>query len=168
MIIDLTSLSINLQDEVTIDKEIKFDGEYSKNTLIRNLKNTFFNGKVVRISDDLFTLKGIIDGIMILPDDITLEDVEYHFSIQIEENFGETVENDENNLEITQNTIDILPFLWQNIVVEIPSKVRGNANEDINLEGDGWRLINEDEVHASNNSPFSDLQKLLDDKEGSE
>ena len=168
MIIDLTSLSTNLQDEVTIDKEIKFDGEYSKNTLIRNLKNTFFNGKVVRISDDLFTLKGIIDGIMILPDDITLEDVEYHFSIQIEENFGETVENDENNLEITQNTIDILPFLWQNIVVEIPSKVRGNANEDINLEGDGWRLINEDEVHASNNSPFSDLQKLLDDKEGSE
>ena len=53
-------------------------------------------------------------------------------------------------------------------LVEIPSKVRGNANEDINLEGDGWRLINEDEVHASNNSPFSDLQKLLDDKEGSE
>lgn len=47
---------------------------------------------------------------MILPDDITLEDVEYHFSSQIEVNFGETVENDENNLEITQNTIDILPF----------------------------------------------------------
>lgn len=168
MIIDLTSLSINLQDEVTIDKEIKFDGEYSKNTLIRNLKNTFFNGKVVRISDDLFTLKGIIDGIMILPDDITLEDVEYHFSIQIEENFGETVENDENNLEITQNTIDILPFLWQNIVVEIPSKIRSNDEKNINIEGDGWRLIKEDEVHINNNSPFSDLQKLLDDKEGSE
>ena len=134
MIIDLTSLSTNLQDEVTIDKEIKFDGEYSKNTLIRNLKNTFFNGKVVRISDDLFTLKGIIDGIMILPDDITLEDVEYHFSIQIEENFGETVENDENNLEITQNTIDILPFLWQNIVVEIPSKIRSNDEKNINIE----------------------------------
>lgn len=168
MIIDLTSLSINLQDEVTIDKEIKFDGEYSKNTLIRNLKNTFFNGKVVRISDDLFTLKGIIDGIMILPDDITLEDVEYHFSIQIEENFGETVENDENNLEITQNTIDILPFLWQNIVVEIPSKIRSNDEKNINIEGDGWRLIKEDEVHINNNSPFSDLQKLLNDKEGSE
>ena len=168
MIIDLTSLSTNLQDEVTIDKEIKFDGEYSKNTLIRNLKNTFFNGKVVRISDDLFTLKGIIDGIMILPDDITLEDVEYHFSIQIEENFGETVENDENNLEITQNTIDILPFLWQNIVVEIPSKIRSNDEKNINIEGDGWRLIKEDEVHINNNSPFSDLQKLLDDKEGSE
>lgn len=168
MIIDLTSLSTNLQDEVVINKEIKFNDDYGKNTPIKELKDAFFNGKIIRISDDLFNLTGIIDGIMILPDDITLEDVEYHFSSQIEVNFGETVENDENNLEITQNTIDILPFLWQNIVVEIPSKVRGNANEDINLEGDGWRLINEDEVHASNNSPFSDLQKLLDDKEGSE
>ena len=168
MIIDLTSLSTNLQDEVVINKEIKFNDDYGKNTPIKELKDTSFNGKIIRISDDLFNLTGIIDGIMILPDDITLEDVEYHFSSQIEVNFGETVENDENNLEITQNTIDILPFLWQNIIVEIPLKVVSDKNKDKTIEGNGWRLISEDEVNTSKDSPFSDLQKLLDSKGRSE
>lgn len=168
MIIDLTSLSTNLQDEEIVDREVLFNIEYAKNTIIKNLKNVFFKGKIKRVGNDVFTLTGTIDGIMVLPDDLTLEDVDYQFSIQIDENFGEAIENNENNLEITQNTIDILPFLWQNIVVEIPSKIRSNDKQQVNIEGEGWRLISDDEVHASNNSPFSDLQKLLDDKEGSE
>lgn len=168
MIIDLGSLVTNLKESIDIDKSIDMSSVDLSNTSIRKLNNTYFKGKITRISDDTFSIVGILSGTMVLPDDITLEDVDYNYEIQIDENFGESTENSENNIEIVQNTIDILPFLWQNIVVEIPSKVRGNANEDINLEGDGWRLINEDEVHASNNSPFSDLQKLLDDKEGSE
>lgn len=168
MIIDLTSLSTNLKEEEIVDREVLFNIEYAKNTIIKNLKNVFFKGKIKRVGNDVFTLTGTIDGIMVLPDDLTLEDVDYQFSIQIDENFGEAIENNENNLEITQNTIDILPFLWQNIVVEIPSKIRSNDKQQVNIEGEGWRLISDDEVHASNNSPFSDLQKLLDDKEGSE
>ena len=97
---------------------------------------------------------------MILPDDITLEEVEYKFSTQIEEEFSEFNENDDNNLKIIQNRLDISEFLWQNILVEIPLKVVNEKNKNLTLKGDGWRLISEEELEKdlNNNSPFSELK----------
>ena len=57
-----------------------------------------------------------------------------------------------------QKTIDITLDLWQNILVEIPLYAVNDKNKDIKLEGDGWRLISEDEALANNdNNPFKDL-----------
>ncbi len=168
MIIDLGSLVTNLKESIDIDKSIDMSSVDLSNTSIRKLNNTYFKGKITRISDDTFSIVGILSGTMVLPDDITLEDVDYNYEIQIDENFGESTENSENNIEIVQNTIDILPFLWQNIIVEIPLKVVSDKNKDKTIEGNGWRLISEDEVNTSKDSPFSDLQKLLDSKGRSE
>lgn len=168
MIIDLGSLVTNLKKSIDIDKSIDMSSIDLSNTSIRKLNNTYFKGKITRLGDDTFSIVGILSGTMVLPDDITLEDVDYNYEIQIDENFGESTENSENNIEIVQNTIDILPFLWQNIIVEIPLKVVSDKNKDKTIEGNGWRLISEDEVNTSKDSPFSDLQKLLDSKGRSE
>lgn len=165
MIIDLSSLVTNLKECIDIDKNVDITSIDLSNTNIRKLNNTYFKGKITRISDDTFSINGVLSGTMVLPDDITLEDVDYNYEIQIDENFGE---NTENNIEIVQNTIDILPFLWQNIIVEIPLKVVGDKSRNKTTQGNGWRLISEDEVNTDNNSPFSDLQKLLDSKGRSE
>lgn len=168
MIIDLSSLVTNLKECIDIDECVDVTSIDLSNTNIRKLNNTYFKGKITRISDDTFSIIGVLSGTMVLPDDITLEDVDYNYEIQIDENFGENTENNENNIEIVQNTIDILPFLWQNIIVEIPLKVVGDKNRNKTTKGNGWRLISEDEVNTDNNSPFSDLQKLLDSKGRSE
>lgn len=165
MIIDLSSLVTNLKECIDIDKNVDITSIDLSNTNIRKLNNTYLKGKITRISDDTFSIIGVLSGTMVLPDDITLEDVDYNYEIQIDENFGE---NTENNIEIVQNTIDILPFLWQNIIVEIPLKVVGDKSRNKTTQGNGWRLISEDEVNTDNNSPFSDLQKLLDSKGRSE
>ena len=60
--------------------------------------------------------------------------------------------------------LDITEFLWQNILVEIPLKVVSEKNEGITLEGNGWRLITEEELNKSNNSPFSELSKMFDSR----
>ena len=168
MIIDLSSLVTNLKENINVDQNVDTSSLDLSSTNIRSLNNTYFKGKITRISDDTFSISGVLSGTMVLPDDVTLEDVNYNYEIQIDENFGENTENDENNIEIVQNTIDILPFLWQNIIVEVPLKVVGDKNKDQKIEGNGWRLISEDEVNNDNNSPFSDLQKLLDSKGRSE
>ena len=59
-----------------------------------------------------------------------------------------------------QKTIDITEDLWQNILVEIPLKAVNDKNKDLTLEGDGWRLISEDDVKLENN-PLSSLKDLL-------
>ena len=90
---------------------------------------------------------------MILPDDITLEDYEYNFTSEIEEKIEETRIN-------YQKTLDITEDLWQNILVEIPLKAVNEKNRDLKLEGDGWRLISEDDINTENN-PLSSLKELL-------
>ena len=85
---------------------------------------------------------------MLLNDDVTLEPVEYHFGTEIEE-----------ILNKSENKLDITDILWQNILVEIPSKVR-STDEDIELSGDGWRVISEEKYNLERNKMDNPFQNL--------
>ena len=161
MVIDLTSLIVGNVDELSINQDVVIPDSYCQNTDIRNLENTKFCGKVVRLSDNTYQIVGNLTGIMILPDDVTLEDVSYSYRVSIDEVFCD--DDVENNLQIVQNKLDITEFLWQNILVEVPSKVKGN-HDDLTLEGDGWRLITEEDLESRNDSPFSELNQLFDSR----
>ena len=157
MIIDITELITNTEDKIIIDTDVFFDKEKLEKTNIRTLINTKFKGQITKIYDE-FIISGNLSGTMILPDDITLEDTEYSFSTEIAEKFIENDDSNDNNLIIMQNKLDITDFLWQNILVEIPMKVINKKNENLKLQGDGWRLTTEEELEKeSNNSPFKDL-----------
>ncbi len=164
MNIDLTKLMTNETEEILIDDEVKIDSSKFENTAVRGLKDVKFYGKITKLYDGTYQINGRLFGVMILPDDITLEDVSYPFDSQIEENFSEFSDEKEKTLEIVQHRLDITDFLWQNILVEIPLKVKSEKNEDLTLKGDGWRLVTEEELEKSNNSPFSELSKIFDSR----
>ena len=152
MIIELFDLITNGKT-INIDNDVTIPNELIKESTIRRLNNIHFKGCIKKLIDDTYQLDGTISGIMILPDDITLEDYEYNFTSEIEEKIEETSIN-------SQKTLDIIGILWQNILVEIPLKTVNEKNKDLTLEGDGWRLIKEDEVKSSNN-PLSSLEELF-------
>lgn len=167
MNIDLTKLITNIEEEIPLNINIDIDNEKISKTTIRNLKDVTFTGEITKLYNEDFQISGILKGIMVLPDDITLEDVEYNFNSNIEEKFSEFNQNIDNNLKIIQNKLDISEFLWQNILVEIPLKVKNEKNNNLTLEGDGWRLITEEELNKSNNSPFNELKDKFN-QEGSD
>lgn len=152
MIIELFNLVVN-DKKIIIDNDVVINEELLSSSTIRRLENIHFNGTLSRLIDDTYELSGVLKGTMILPDDITLEDYEYNFTSEIEEKIEETRIN-------YQKTLDITEDLWQNILVEIPLKAVNEKNRDLKLEGDGWRLISEDDVKTSNN-PLSSLKELL-------
>ena len=122
----------------------------------KKIKNIILDGELFLDEDDNPNLTGKLSGIMILKDDITLEPVEYNFNTELEE-----------ILEKNKNILDITDILWQNILVEIPSKVR-STDEDITLEGNGWRVISEEQFNKernNSNNPFANLDELLNTKE---
>ncbi len=82
---------------------------------------------------------------MILPCSITLEDVAYPFNINIDEALTEEDVKEENFIKIINKSIDIIPIIWQNIVMEVPLKVTSQKAESLKLRGEGWELIKEDE-----------------------
>ena len=138
---------------INIDSDIIIPNEYLENSGIRRLSNIHFKGNIKKLVDDTYSLEGVLSGTMILADDITLEDYEYNFTSEIEENIEETSIN-------LQKTLDITDILWQNILIEVPSKVVNDKNKNIKLEGNGWRLISEDDLNNKNN-PLSELEDLL-------
>ena len=152
MTIDLFNLVVN-NKTINIDSDIIIPNEYLENSGIRRLNNIHFKGNVKKLVDDTYSLEGVLSGTMILADDITLEDYEYNFTSEIEENIEETSIN-------LQKTLDITDILWQNILIEVPSKVVNDKNKNIKLEGNGWRLISENDLNSKNN-PLSELEDLL-------
>lgn len=155
MKIDLTNILANLVSAININEQVIIEEEKLKTSNIRKLDNTIFKGRVFKDYEDNLVLEGSITGIMVLPDDITLKDVNYEFNSEIYEYIDEV-------FEIDKNSIDITEYLWQNILVEVPLKVRSEEDDNITLKGDGWRLITEEELNNRSNRPFSDLSKLLD------
>lgn len=164
MNIDLTKLITSSMGELEVIGDVVIPDDLVQGTQIRELNDIKFVGEVTKLCDDGYQLAGNLSGMMVLPDDITLEDVQVNFSTEIEEKFSEFGNDDEKNLEIVKNRLDITEFLWQNILVEIPLKVVSDKNKDLTLEGNGWRLITEEELKKGNNSPFSELSKMFDSR----
>ena len=156
MQIDITKLLTHYIDTIEINEEVIIPNNILGNSLITKLENIKLDGELFLNEDDNLNLTGKLKGIMILKDDITLEPVKYNFETELEE-----------ILEKSKNILDITDILWQNILVEIPSKVR-STDEDINLEGDGWRVISEEQFNKErnkSNNPFANLDELLNTKE---
>ena len=156
MQIDLTKLLTNRVSTLHIDDSVTIPKDLFTDSRIDDLKNVTILGDIKYKEDDSLVLTAKLKGTMVLEDDLTLEQVDYEFDIDIEE-----------NLDKNQNILDITDVLWQNILVEVPSKVR-KTDEMPELSGDGWRVISEDEYNEERNkanNPFQNLDELLKIKE---
>ena len=157
MDIDLKLLHTGNVDSIDISGSYNIKEEYYKNTDIIKLEEVVVDGKVVRKYNDDEELDDYIicsiKGNMIIPDSISLEEVEYPYEIEYDDFLGE-------NNKKSENILDIFAFLWENILLEVPlqfTKVRDLSK----FHGDGWRLLSEEEKILENN-PFSDLLKDIE------
>ena len=151
MEIDISKLYNHTLSTIDIEKEVVIPEEYFKNTDILGLKNVIFKGNIQNL-EEVFNLKGVVTGIMVLEDNISLDKIDYEFSAEIDEEIEENVEN-------SSNILDITDVLWQNILLEVPLKLTNVTNFD-EYHGDGWKLVSEDSIERTNN-PFKELEEML-------
>jgi len=89
---------------------------------------------------------------LVLPCAITLDEVEYVIDISVEEVFTSHKDGDSNTIEGI--TIDLLPIIWSNILLEKPMRVLSeNAYDKVDF---GNTDFEEDEL----DNAFADLKKL--------
>jgi len=139
--IDLTKLLNTNLYKIAVDTELTILPEYLVGTDIKSITPVKVSGYVYN-NDEELSLEIMASGTMILTCARTLRDVEYPFNIEINEIIGE---NEDNSLEIVQNSLDIFPIVWQNILVDVPLRVLHPDAKEESLEGDGWRLITEED-----------------------
>ncbi len=161
MIIDITSLKNN--STIKINENIIVDKDILEKSNIIELKDSKVMGEIIKDNLNEYILNVIASGIMVLPDSLTLNPVDYEFSIEIEGNIAELLEEINESSKKTEFSIDIFPIIWENILMEIPMRVGGDDSDNIKLEGDGWKLIQERD-ETSINPAFEKLKELLNEK----
>ena len=145
MKIKLSRLINKFDEQVDIATKVTFNEDYLNKTEIRSISEIEVVGSIRTTGDDLYTLTLDIKGEMILPCAITLEDVTFPFRTSINEILTENDTEEENHIKIIEHSIDIMPIIWQNIVMEIPLKVVSPKVNHMKKEGDGWRLMTDEE-----------------------
>lgn len=160
MNIDLTELKNNLCNKIDVDIVYSFKKEKLENTEIRRLDNVQIKGQIHKDVLDTICLDLSVCGEMVLPCAITLNDVNYPFNIKIDGSLDEILEETSNFSKKIENSIDIFPIIWENILMEIPMKVVSEGAEDLKLEGNGWKLITDDN-HTEINPELAKLKDLL-------
>ena len=152
MLIDLNLL--NIKDEIKIDEEVTFPKEDLDKAKILDMKKVKVTGKIIPDLDD-YQIDINIKGKMTLPCSLTLEEVEYPFDINVIENLSEIDEN----YKKSEKTIDILPIIWENILMEIPMKIVSPKAKNMKTKGEGWELITDSEDKG--NHSLAKLKDLL-------
>ena len=141
--------SLNTKQKIIIDTIVNFPKEDLEKAGILNMGEVSVQGEIINNIEQTI-IKLTIKGQMTLPCNLTLEPVDYPFSLEIEENLDEIIEN-------SQKTIDILPIIWENILMEIPMKIVSPKAKNMKTKGEGWELITDSKSKANNG-----LAKLKD------
>ena len=147
---------------IPIEEEYSFSKEQLKGTDVISLDDMKVVGEITKDAIDNIYLNVDVSGTLVLPCAITLKPVDYPFNIKIEGNIDELVEENEKSVKKDENTLDILPIIWENILMEIPMRVvsKGAEEELSNLEGNGWKVITEED-NGEINPELAKLKDLL-------
>lgn len=105
-----------------------------------------------------------IEGTMIVPCAISLEDTDYPFAIDETEIFAfYKPEDDEDVIEAKKDTADLTPVVWQEIMMAVPMRVVKEGAE-LQREGKGLKVLDETELDQDDEENPIDprLAKLKD------
>ena len=160
MNIDIVRLNNDIDKNILIDTTYSFSKEEMQGTDLLKLDNVKIVGELHKNVLGNIVLSAEVSGVMVLPCAVTLKPVDYPFSIVIDDEIEKLYENIEENPINLQNTIDILPIIWENILMEIPMRVVSSDAENVKLSGDGWKLVTDED---NKNNPLSELMDMLDE-----
>ena len=150
MNIDITKLRSNYEKLINIDEEINNITERLEGTDIKKIKNLKINGYIDRDVLDEYHIYLKIEGTLILECAITLKDVEYPISVEIDDNYEDLMAEIGENVKNITNSLDIWPIVWHNVLLVVPMRVVSPGAEVEITKGEGWKFIrsenNEKEV----------------------
>ena len=150
MNIDITKLRSNYEKLINIDEDINNITDGLEGTDIKKIKNLKINGYIDRDVLDEYHIYLKIEGTLILECAITLKDVEYPISVEIDDNYEDLMAEIGENVKNITNSLDIWPIVWHNVLLVVPMRVVSPGAEVEITKGEGWKFIrsenNEKEV----------------------
>ncbi len=136
---------------IDFDESIRFEDEaIAKIHHLRKLQNVTVSGNIhYDAASDLAIANLNIDGLMVLPCSITLEDVEHQFHTSSTEVYAFHKVSEEDDMhEAKGDIVELYPVLFQLIMMEVPYKVVKKGLTEY-PKGKGWEVVKEEDLAAS-------------------
>lgn len=132
---NINLITLNTKGRVDIDGTPDFSG-YQNND-IKDFKNMRVTGFIKDNGTEEYEVKIDITGTLILKSSINGSDVPYDVDIKYDEFENNFVEKYKNST----NSLDILPIIWENILLEIPIRIANEKDTFSKTCGEGWEIL---------------------------
>jgi uncharacterized protein len=111
---------------------------------VKSIPNVHVSGTLQFDGSTLVYSDLALDGVMIVPDSITSEDLEVEFDTESQEtySFAPIEDNQSDIIVVKKDTIDINPAVFQAILYEAPMSIT-RLPRDQYPKGDGWQLLSD-------------------------
>ena len=132
---DINLIPLNTKGRVDFD----FDADLSqyKSEDIIGTENIHVSGYILDNGTDDYEINMHITGNILLRSAVNLSEV----SKKIDIDYNDFINNLVEKYKKSANSLDILPIVWENIVLEIPIRAE-NAGDSLELSsGNGWEVI---------------------------
>jgi len=128
---------IPLNTKGRVDFSIEPDMSNYKNDEILGLRDIKVEGYIIDNGTSEYEINLHITGIANLKSAINLNIVEKELDIK----YSDFIENLVEIYKNSANSLDILPIIWENILLEIPIRVTNPTDKYEYNEGDGWEIV---------------------------
>lgn len=132
---NLNLITLNTKGRLDFDEILDFQN-YEDDRII-SLENVKVDGFILDNGTDDYELKFNLTGTINLKSAINNSKVPYELNIEYDEFVNNLVEN----YKKSANTLDILPIIWENILLEIPIRATNNDDTFESTSGDGWEIL---------------------------
>lgn len=133
--------------QVELQENIEFEAStFAKFERIRGLKDVQLVGKgYFDVRLDLFSLSCTISGVMVVPCAVSLEDVDYPFTTEMNVTYSfHKLTDDQGDMVVTKgDVVEVLPEVFAAILMEVPLKVVKPGV--VYPKSDHWEVISEAE-----------------------
>lgn len=140
---------------IEFDKSIDVDKSlFQEKHQIKALKEIVAFGKMrYDLNEDLIHVDITVEGVMVVPCSLTLEDVEYEFTTDAYELFSFTKNKQEMDIHYCEkHQIDLIPLIVQLISMEVPMRI---VKDEILQypSGQDWEITS-DELYSKKEKPI--------------
>lgn len=122
--------------KLEIDTDLDLSKVDYRKLNIRKINRMHVKGLVKVNYEDNIELDLDIDGEIVMPCAITLDDVLVPINTHIEEEILENTLKDDFYL-------DLLDILWENVILEVPIRVTKEGAKLESQKGNGWEIVSE-------------------------